>query len=234
MTSEATILVVDDEELLRNALVFQFKREGFQVMSASNGKEAFEIIKNHKIDAVVSDVQMPGGNGIDLLKDVKDYNSEIPVLVFITAFADITDAQAYDLGADAIFTKPFDKKQLVKTIKNAILFKGKAWKSEDAETGEHTAFSGTYNISPGRGGVFVQIESPALKVGSVLNFSLETTLNGKKLLLKGTGAVRWVRYDASQGPLGFGLEFIKLESESMVAYEEWLTVNHVKPFIPLN
>jgi CheY-like chemotaxis protein len=233
VTNETTILIVDDEELLRNALVFQFKREGFNVMSASNGKEAFEIIKNNKIDAVVSDVQMAGGNGIDLLKDVKNFDVEIPVLVFITAFADISDAEAYDLGADAIFSKPFDRKQLVKCIKDAVAFKGRAWKNGAEEKETQNNLSGHFAVSPGRGGAFVAIPEPMVEVGSVISFSIETELKGTEISLQGKALVRWVRTNAEKGPVGVGLEFMSLESSSLEAYEQWLKVNPVKAFIPL-
>jgi CheY-like chemotaxis protein len=234
VTNEATVLVVDDEDLLRNALVFQFKREGFNVMSASNGKEAFEIIKKNKIDAVISDVQMPGGNGIDLLKDVKNYDAEIPVLVFITAFADLTDAEAYDLGADAIFTKPFDRKVLVKCIKDAISPTGRDWNNNPDEVMSQKEISGEYKISPGRGGVFVAMDSPQFVVGSIINLALKTNLEGFETYLKGKACVRWVRLDVSKGPIGVGLEFIHLEEEGLAVYKNWLETHKVKPFIPIS
>ena len=233
MGSEATILVVDDEELLRNALVFQFKREGFNVLAAENGKAAFEIIKNNKVDAVVSDIQMPGGNGIELLKDVKNYDVEIPVLVFITAFADITEAEAYDLGANAIFSKPFDRKQLVKCIKEAVDHKGRTWKTSLENQAEHTSFNGQYPVTIGRGGAFVEMGNPTFKNGEILKISLSTEVGGHPLEIKGSALVRWVRNNSTEeGPAGVGLEFLKLGPECIPAYEAWLNGNVVKPFIP--
>lgn len=232
MSSEATILVVDDEELLRNAIIFQFKREGFNVLSASNGKEAFEIIKSNKIDAVVSDIQMPGGNGIDLLKDVKNYDVEIPVLVFITAFADITEDEAYDLGANAIFSKPFDRKQLVKCIKEAVVHKGRTWKGEIESITEGKNLSGSFPVTVGRGGAFVSIENPDYKAGEVIEIALAADIGNKPVELKGKALVRWSRVNVADGPQGVGLEFLNLEPDCIPVFDEWLDGHNVKPFIP--
>lgn len=232
MSSEATILVVDDEELLRNALVFQFKREGFHVLSAGNGKEAFEIIKTNKIDAVVSDIQMPGGNGIDLLKDVKNYDVEIPVLVFITAFADISEAEAYDLGANAIFSKPFDRKQLVKCIKEAVVHKGRTWKATTDSPAEAKNLSGAHAVTVGRGGAFVSIENPTYNAGEVIQIALSTEIGNKPVELKGKALVRWSRSNQVAGQNGVGLEFLNLEPDCIPVYDAWLDGHTVKPFIP--
>ena len=232
MTNEATVLVVDDEELLRNALVFQFKREGFNVLSAENGKEAFELIKTNKIDAVVSDIQMPGGNGIELLKDVKNYDVEIPVLVFITAFADLTEADAYDMGANAIFSKPFDRKALVKCIKEAVVHKGRTWKANTEPSPELKTLVGKEVASLGRGGVFVSIENPNYITGELLQISLAAKIGEESVDLKGTAQVRWRRTETTDGPAGVGLEFLHLSPESIPAYEKWLNSHSVKPYIP--
>lgn len=232
MSNEATILVVDDEELLRNALIFQFKREGYNVLSASNGKEAFEIIKTNKIDAVVSDIQMPGGNGIELLKDVKNFDVEIPVLVFITAFADITEAEAYDLGANAIFSKPFDRKQLVKCIKEAVVHKGRTWKGESDVPHLEKSLSGALPLTVGRGGAFVSLDKPTYAAGEVIQIDLSTEIGNSPVTLKGKALVRWSRANGSEGPTGVGLEFLNLEPECFPVYDEWLDGHTVKPFIP--
>lgn len=229
-----TVLVVDDEELLRDAIVFQFKREGYNVLSAGNGLEAFEIIKTNKIDAIVSDIQMPGGNGIDLLKAVKEYNANIPVLVFITAFADITESEAYDLGANAIFTKPFDRKALTACIKNAVDHEGRLWKlSSSSELHSDRKLKAT-NIAPlGRGGAFIEIENAPYIVGDIVEFDLTAKFGEKDIVLKGVGKVRWTRLKSEKFPPGVGIEFLKLEDLNVDEYESWLSQNRVKAYIPL-
>lgn len=234
MTKDKTILVVDDEELLRNAIVFQFKREGFNVLSASNGTEAFEIIRTNKIDAVVSDVQMPGGNGIDLLKAVKEFNANIPVLVFITAFADITESEAYDLGASAIFTKPFDRKALVNCIKSSVIHGGRSWKAEiSPEIVTDKTFHSSSEVTVGSGGAFIQDDSAQFKAGEMIALDLQAQFGSKVVNLRGVGKVRWTRSPGSSLPSGVGVEFLSLVPECKPEYDEWLDQNKIKPYIPL-
>ena len=67
-----TVLVVDDEELLREIWQEQFSSEGFKVLTASSGDEGIEQIKNNKIDIVVTDLKMPKSSGIKLLEYIKN------------------------------------------------------------------------------------------------------------------------------------------------------------------
>ena len=227
-----TVLVVDDEELLRNAIVFQFKREGFNVLSASNGKEAFEIIKTHKIDAVVSDIQMPGGNGIDLLKDVKNFDANLPVLVFITAFADITEADAYDLGANAIFSKPFDRKALVQCIKESVLHRGRVWKSTPTVETDAKSITPADTAAVGRGGVFIPTQNVSYASGDIVDVDVKAQAGSNVIDIRGKGKVRWTRNQTSDGPTGVGVEFMTVSEECIPEYEEWLDGNVVKAYIP--
>ena len=68
---EITILIVDDEIDLRDSIAFDYKRKGFNVLVASSGNEAFEIVKKNKVNVVLSDVRMPDGDGIELLYNIK-------------------------------------------------------------------------------------------------------------------------------------------------------------------
>lgn len=226
MENKPTILVVDDEDLLREAIVFQFKREGFNVLSASNGVEAFHMIQNNKIDAVVSDIQMPGGNGIDLLKNVKDFDAEIPVMVFITAFADLTEEEAYDLGANAIFSKPFDRKVLVKCIKDSILSKGRPWTLQAKPEKTDHLVEGQSPVPVGRGGTVVKLPVSA-RIGETVGFQVPAQIGEAVTPLNGTGIVRW-----TDGQGSAGIEFTSLNQEGVVSMEEWLNRSKIKPFIP--
>lgn len=222
-----TILVVDDEELLRNAIVFQFKREGFNVLSASNGKEAFEIIKTTKVDAVVSDIQMPGGNGIDLLKDVKNYDANIPVLVFITAFADITEDEAYDLGANAIFSKPFDRKVLVGCIKEAVQSNGRIWKKQDLTLPSESKSITSESVCPiGRGGAFIPTTDANVASGEIVKVELNAQAGDNVIQINAAAKVRWTHKK------GVGVEFLSVEENSIPEYETWLDGATVKAYIP--
>ena len=111
-----TLLVVDDEEILRNLIVFDFERKGFNVLSAENGIQAFELVKANKIDLVISDLRMPEGDGMRLLDNIQESGRAIPSVIFITGFADVTEAECLAKGAKKVFSKPFDRKVLMSSV----------------------------------------------------------------------------------------------------------------------
>jgi CheY-like chemotaxis protein len=118
--TQYTVLVVDDEELLRNALVFDFKRKGFTVLAAENGVKAFELVRTHKVDLVISDMKMPGGDGLTLLENIRVYDPKIPVLIFITGYADLPAEEAIAKGAYGMLSKPFERQALFLAVMNAL------------------------------------------------------------------------------------------------------------------
>ena len=88
--SQYTLLIVEDEEMLRDVIVFDFKRKGFQVLSEENGVEAFKLVKANKVHLVLSDMRMPGGDGMTLLEQVRAYDTKIPALIFVTGYSDFS------------------------------------------------------------------------------------------------------------------------------------------------
>jgi two-component system response regulator (stage 0 sporulation protein F) len=109
--SDKTILVVDDEAGIRDAIEESLQLYGFKTYSASGGHAAFKIVRSQKIDLVISDLKMPEGNGIELLREIKSFSKDIPV-VFISGFSDYTVDALLLLGAIRVFQKPFRMKDL--------------------------------------------------------------------------------------------------------------------------
>lgn len=93
---DSTILIVEDDDALRDSIVSDFKRKGFQVLSASGGQEAFQIIERPKVDLVISDYHMPNGNGIELLERIKNKDAAFPVFIF-------TGGKESDLSPEEIY-----------------------------------------------------------------------------------------------------------------------------------
>ncbi len=122
--STITLLIVDDESDLRSAIVFDFKRKGFSVLSAENGTKAFELIQTNRIDLVISDVRMPSGDGLFLLEKIQSLPVKIP-LIFITGFSDVTEVECISRGAIKVFSKPFDRKLLMKSVLNVLALETK-------------------------------------------------------------------------------------------------------------
>ena len=116
----STVLVVDDKEMLRDSIAVTMQRAGFTVIAASNGNEALEVIARRRPDAVVTDLKMPGLDGIGLIEKVREIDDVLPI-VLMTAFGTIeTAVKAIRLGAYDYITKPFEGDELVIAIRRAI------------------------------------------------------------------------------------------------------------------
>jgi two-component system response regulator PilR (NtrC family) len=114
------ILVVDDERSMREMLSILLEREGYEAVEAKNGQEALQLFQASLFDLVISDIQMPGINGIELLTRIKTLAPEVPVLM-ITAFATAEQAvDAIKLGAFHYFTKPFNNDEIRALVRNAL------------------------------------------------------------------------------------------------------------------
>ena len=114
------ILIVDDEESMRELLTIMLKREGYLVTAASNGEEAIRLLEREIYDLVITDIKMPKINGLELLKDIKEIAPQTIVLM-ITAFASTeTAVEAMKEGAYDYLTKPFKIDEVKLIIKNAL------------------------------------------------------------------------------------------------------------------
>jgi DNA-binding NtrC family response regulator len=105
------LLIVDDERDLREMISNWLELEGFEIHSASGGTEAFVLFERYRIDAVISDIRMPEGDGVELLKQIRRRHAGIPV-VMISGFSDFTNEQLESFGADCVLTKPFPMSEL--------------------------------------------------------------------------------------------------------------------------
>lgn len=114
------ILVVDDEQSLRDVLSIMLKRAGYTVTSAMDGEEAIELLNKEIFDLVITDLRMPKIDGMDVLKAVKSVSPETVVLI-ITAFATADSAvEAMKQGAYDYLTKPFQVDEVQLIIRNAL------------------------------------------------------------------------------------------------------------------
>ncbi|GAK51962.1 transcriptional regulatory protein pilR [Candidatus Moduliflexus flocculans] len=114
------ILVVDDEQSMRDFLTIMLKKEGYDTVSVEDGQQACQAIDDDIYDLVITDIKMPGVNGLDVLKHVKQVAPETYVLV-ITAFSSTEDAvAAMKQGALDYITKPFDIEKIKLVIRNAM------------------------------------------------------------------------------------------------------------------
>ena len=117
MAGKAIVLVIDDEEGMRDFLSFVLQTEGYQALTAAEGQEALKLMERDNIDAILTDLKMPGMDGIELLRRIREYDGNA-VVVIMTAYASLQSAlEAMKYGAYDYLLKPFDD---VDTVMNTI------------------------------------------------------------------------------------------------------------------
>ena len=109
------ILVVDDEQQMRNMLKLYLK-EQFDVIEASNGKEAIHIIQSHKVDLVLLDVMMPTLDGMSTTKQMKTIQPNLPIILLTAINETSQKVEGLTIGADDYMVKPFDTDELIARI----------------------------------------------------------------------------------------------------------------------
>lgn len=113
------ILVVDDEERIRKLIGAYLKKEGYEIIEAENGLQAFNIFKNSKIHLIILDVMMPVMDGWSLCTELRK-TSNVPI-IFLTAKGEDEDKLlGFELGTDHYISKPFNAKLLVAKVKSLI------------------------------------------------------------------------------------------------------------------
>ena len=110
------ILIVDDEELIRNVIKEYCILENFEVIESENGLDAIEKIKNNDIDLMVLDIMMPKLDGFSAFKEIKKIKN-IPTIVLSARSEEFDKLAGFDLGIDDYLTKPFSPKELMARIK---------------------------------------------------------------------------------------------------------------------
>lgn len=119
MAKKISILIVDDEESVRDSLYNWFIEDGYRVECAENARKALSILESDSYDIILADIKMPGMDGLEMLKRIKSLRKESIVIV-MTAFATVdTAVQALKDGAFDYVTKPFDPDDLSHLIRNA-------------------------------------------------------------------------------------------------------------------
>ena len=109
----STILVVDDNDRICDLIGIYLTKEGHTVLKASDGKEAFDIMENKKIDLIITDVMMPAIDGYELTESLRDAGYMMPILM-ITVKDSLADKKKGFLhGVDDYMTKPVDMEELV-------------------------------------------------------------------------------------------------------------------------
>ncbi|WP_368918236.1 response regulator transcription factor [Corynebacterium striatum] len=125
------ILIVEDEESLADPLAFLLRKEGFDVILASDGPTALEQFANNTVDIVLLDLMLPGMSGTDVCKQLRA-TSSVPVIMVTARDSEIDKVVGLELGADDYVTKPYSSRELIARIR-AVLRRGHDVSAESQE-----------------------------------------------------------------------------------------------------
>ena len=120
------ILVIDDDNHLRESLVEVLDLEGFSCSEAANAKNGIASAKKHKPDVVIMDIQLPDSSGFQICQELRRFSKEFILIMMTGRFLSAEEkTQGLSLGADEYITKPFDIQELSISIRQLLSRKGK-------------------------------------------------------------------------------------------------------------
>jgi two-component system phosphate regulon response regulator PhoB len=139
------ILLVEDDELIRNMIALNLQEEGYEVIPAENGREALNLFENHnrnalkeKIDLIILDLMLPEINGLDICRVLRHQGNPVPILILSAKAAETDRVLGLEIGADDYVTKPFSMKELLARCR--ALFRRNALNKSNYSSGEVRQF----------------------------------------------------------------------------------------------
>jgi len=116
------VLIVEDDSMTRKALEHRMKIDGYDVLSAPDGKQAIAMLTENKVDVLLTDLHMPNFSGLDLIKHVRSQlKQNVPIIMVTRVGLEETVLTAFEFGADDYITKPFSPDELSLRVKKAIM-----------------------------------------------------------------------------------------------------------------
>lgn len=144
------LLLIEDEDTFADALVYQLKREGYEVEHERDGARGVESFQAHGADLVLLDLMLPGMAGEDVCKEIRK-TSKVPIIMLTAKETEVSKVLGFELGADDYVTKPFSTQELLARIK-AVLRRGSA----EIMSSEGVLESGGIRLDPDRAEVTVE------------------------------------------------------------------------------
>ena len=170
MNSYKTILVIDDDSSLRRVMEFVLEQAGYRVLTAEDGETGLTLFRAHQPDMVISDIQMPGLSGNEVLDAIRSSGSDCPVIM-ITAFGTVEQAvNSMKNGAYDYITKPFGNDELVIVVERGLAFKGLQTENQELrqKLDDHVDFERLVGISDAMQQVFAMVNRVAPTHATVL------------------------------------------------------------------
>ena len=227
--AEASILLVDDEPLLRMIFERWITTVGCgKVCTAPEGRSALALLESTHFDLLVTDIRMPGMDGITLVRKLADLPAPAPSIIFVSGFGDIDVREMYALGVEAFLTKPSLREDLLAAMENALAARADLWLTpmpvapRQAMLVPFKEGDGEDMIHLGLGGFSTSYEGP-LSLGKV-SFQVA----GGDRELSGQGYVRW----NSRAEQSVGIEFAYLDENCRAGVVERIALTSPRSFIP--
>jgi two-component system, chemotaxis family, chemotaxis protein CheY len=216
LLKNASILVVDDEPDLLDIMAEWFRREGATVFVSNNGAAALSLVQGNHLDVIVSDIHMPVMDGVTMLQKIKATRTYLPSVIFVTGFYDIAPREAYELGVEAILSKPVERKPLLSVVSRILATRDDLWCLPPADKGDAVLLANFESLSSaltrgliafGRGGFCIYstlqlVEGP---VDLLLDFHAEHRR------VTGQGIVRWASPEESM----LGVEITSIDPANL-------------------
>lgn len=218
--SGKTVLLVDDQPTLLEAMAFEIEMLGCQVKFARTGKEALDHFSHdQKIDLVISDVRMPDWDGFRFLTELRKISALSPPFIFMTGFSHIDDMSAFSYGVECFLYKPMDPDQFVESITRVLGGNECKWREKVENpvvdfTCRHSKAVPHNHFQLGRGGIFLSQELmdnfQSLKKTQKIQFDLNISNYGIDSI-SGFGEIAWIRKTNEDGNPGCGILFSYLD-----------------------
>lgn len=242
--STTSVLVVDDQELLREAIAFEFEMLGCMTHQAANGEEALKSFQKTNPSVIISDIRMPVWDGVKLLAEVRRIAKQTPPFILMSGYSDLLLSQAYQLGADTFLQKPLYPDSLEETLRRVLTPLEKRWRTLPkglpsfkvaAQYGSLAEAMLQKDMMVGRSGLFLgQSLLPkdhVVACDQLVAFHLAFK-EGPFSLLEGVGRVRWVNQDPNSGPIGVGIEHEFLAPSGRDGLTRYVRDHQIIPVIP--
>jgi len=115
----SSVLVVEDEQSLREPLVYILEREGFEVFEAADGPTALVQWKERKPDLILLDLMLPGMSGVDVCREIRNHSS-VPIIMVTAKDSEVDKVVGLEIGADDYVTKPFSPREIVLRVQSIL------------------------------------------------------------------------------------------------------------------
>jgi CheY-like chemotaxis protein len=234
------VLVIDDEADICEFISDELTQRGMKVYSFSNSRDALRSLPSMKLDVVISDIRMPGLDGIELLKEIRKTHHYFPSILFVSGYSkhEALD-HIMDMGAVALLEKPIDMNRLFSLIMEQFI--------EDVQ--ERMRYMRTPETIPtvinekfhleigsvGFGGVFIPQQASiynSLEIGSLVSFAFK--LGQDDGTISAVGEVAWKRDLPKDGlPPGMGVKFVKISDEDRDKILDYARLHRILSFIPM-